>query len=237
MNKIILEDSFYKLNLDNEKKYIITSNNNSNAEFNVLDNTNVKVVEINGKNIESNYVFNISDNSNVEINIFDDSKKVKRNIDIIINGENSRVELNISSISNEENEYIINVFISKSNSICSSNIHGVTNNDSKIIITNNGYVKKGARKSKLMQDNKIITMGENNSKIEPNLYIDEYDVEASHGAYIGKFDYETLFYLNSRGLNENESYNLLIKGFLLDSFYKYESLKEDLINIINKYWR
>ena len=28
-------------------------------------------------------------------------------------------------------------------------------------------------------------MNDNNSKIEPNLFIDEYDV-ASHGAYIGK---------------------------------------------------
>ena len=80
-------------------------------------------------------------------------------------------------------------------------------------------------------------MDENNSKIQPNLYIDEYDIEASHGAYIGKFDFDTIFYLESRGLSEKESYNLLIKGFLLGNFYKYESLSEDLIDIINKYWR
>lgn len=237
MNKIVLEDSFYKLNLDNEKKYIITSNNNSQAEFNVLDNTNTKIVEINKNNIMSKYTFNIFCNSNIEINIFDDSKKVKRFIDININGENSTVLLNISSISSGENEYVINVFHNKSNSTSETNIHGVTNDNSKIIITNNGYIKEGAQKSKLSQDNKIITMGENNSKIEPNLYIDEYDIEASHGAYIGKFDYETLFYLKSRGLDETLGYNLLIKGFLLDSFYKYESLMQDLINIINKYWR
>ena len=109
--------------------------------------------------------------------------------------------------------------------------------DSKILIINNGHIKNGSQKSILTQDNKIITMSENNSKIEPNLYIDEYDVEASHGAYIGKFDEDTLFYLKSRGLDENQSYNLLIKGFLLGSFYKYESLIEDLMDNINKYWR
>lgn len=237
MNTIVLEDSFYKLNLDNEKNYIITSNNNSKAEFNIQDNTNTKIVEINKNDITSKYTFNVLENSNIEINIFDDSKEVKRNIDININGENSTVILNISSISNKENEYVINVWCNKSNSVSKTNIHGVTNGDSKILITNNGYIIKGAKKSKLSQDNKIITMGENNSKIQPNLYIDEYDIEASHGAYIGKFDDEILFYLKSRGLDENSSYNLLIKGFLLDSFYKYESLSEDLINIINKYWR
>ncbi len=237
MNKIVLEDSFYKLNLDNGKNYIITSNNNSEVEFNVLDNTNTKIVEINQSDTKTKYIFNILENSNIEIDIFDDSKSVKRTIDININGENSKVLLNVSSISSEENEYIVNVFHNKSNTISKTNIHGVTNNDSKIIITNNGYIKKGCKKSKLIQDNKIITMGENNSKIKPNLYIDEYDVEASHGAYIGKFDNDTLFYLSSRGLDEKLSYNLLINGFLLDSFYKYESLTQNLIDIINKYWR
>lgn len=237
MNKIVLEDSFHILNLDNEKNYIITSNSNSNAEFNILDNISTKIIEINQNNLTSKYTFNISHNSSIEIDIFDDSKKTKRYIDININGENSNVKLNISSISSMNNEYIINVFHNKSNSVSNTNIHGVTNGNSKIIINNNGYIKKGAKKSKLLQDNKIITMGENNSKIEPNLYIDEYDVEASHGAYIGKFDYQTLFYLKSRGLNETLIYNLLIKGFLLGSFYEYESLMEDLINIINEYWR
>ena len=123
------------------------------------------------------------------------------------------------------------------NTISNTVVHGVTNKNGKILVTNNGYIKKGCIKSKLSQDNKIITMDENNSKIQPNLYIDEYDIEASHGAYIGKFDFDTIFYLESRGLSEKESYNLLIKGFLLENFYKYESLSEDLIDIINKYWR
>ena len=116
-------------------------------------------------------------------------------------------------------------------------LHGVSYDDSKIIIENNGYIPKGSSKSILKQDNKIILMGNNNSKIEPNLFIDEYDLEASHGAYIGKFEDEVLFYLNSRGLNYNMSYNLLIKGFLLDEFYLDDEIKEDILKIITKYWR
>ena len=84
---------------------------------------------------------------------------------------------------------------------------------------------------------KIIVMNDNKSKIEPNLFIDEYDVEASHGAYIGKFDEEELFYLNSRGLDENKCYELLINGFLLNEFNITDDVKDDLKKIIKKYWR
>lgn len=236
MNKIVIEDSFYKLDLDNEKEYIITPNN-SEVVFDIKDNTYSKLIEVNDMDITSKYTFDVGSNSNIDIDIFDDSSNIKRTIDININGENSTATLNISSISTSENEYIINVFHNKSNTKSVANVHGVTIGDSKILITNNGHIKNGSEKSKLTQDNKIITMSENNSKIDPNLYIDEYDVEASHGAYIGKFDDDTLFYLKSRGLDENQSYNLLIKGFLLGSFYKYESLIQDLIHTINKYWR
>ena len=45
----------------------------------------------------------------------------------------------------------------------------------------------------LNQENKIITMGDNNSEIRPNLYIDEFDVEARHSAIIGKFDKNEIF--------------------------------------------
>lgn len=237
MNKIVLEDSLNEINLGNESKYIIIPKDNASAKFNILDNSNTNIVQINKDSINIKYDFKVLNNSNVCIDIFDYARSINSKINIYIDGENSNVTLNISSISEYENEYEINVYHNSKNTISNTVVHGVTNKNGKILVTNNGYIKKGCIKSKLSQDNKIITMDENNSKIQPNLYIDEYDIEASHGAYIGKFDFDTIFYLESRGLSEKESYNLLIKGFLLENFYKYESLSEDLIDIINKYWR
>jgi Fe-S cluster assembly scaffold protein SufB len=80
----------------------------------------------------------------------------------------------------------------------------------------NGTVRKGCINSILDQGSKIITLGENNSIIKPNLYIDEYLVEARHGASIGKFNKDQIFYLNSRGIDELESHRLLTKGFLFN---------------------
>ena len=233
MNKIILEDSIYNLN---SNEYNIKSKNNITV-FNIKNDSNVKLVELNLEDVDTNYTFNIYNNTNIHIDIFDNSKHINRLININIDGENSDVVLNISTISLIENKYVINVFHNKKNSKSSTIIHGVSLDGSKIEIINNGNIIKNSTNSILHQDNKIINIEENNSKIEPNLYIDEYDIEASHGAFIGKFEEDTLFYLKSRGLSEKESYNLLIKGFLLEDFYKYESLSDKLLKIINKYWR
>lgn len=243
MNKIVLEDSLvnsseiiktinesgiFKLDLENISKDIV---------INIEDNLSVTIVEINTKNIINTITYNIGINSKLNINVFDDSNDINRNITINLNGKNSDVKFNAGIISHDKNIYKLNVHHNASDTTSNTILHGVSYNDSKILIENNGYIPKGSSKSVLKQDNKIILMGNNNSKIDPNLYIDEYDVEASHGAYIGKFEDEVLFYLNSRGLDYDMSYNLLIKGFLLDEFYLDDEINEDILKIINKYWR
>ena len=221
MNKMILDKDLLILK-DNESK-----------EIDIKENIDSKVILINEDDCTSKYIFNINDNSNLIINILDASKNIQRNITINLNGNNSNVELNLSSISLGNNEYEINVFHNNKNTHSETNLHGLTIDNNKITFKNNGSIKKGSIKSILNQDNKIIVVEENNSKIEPNLFIDEYDISASHGAYIGKFKEEDIFYLQSRGLNEKEANYLLIKGFLLGEFDN----KDELVKIIDKYWR
>lgn len=50
----------------------------------------------------------------------------------------------------------------------------------------------------------------------PGLQIDTDDLKCSHGSTIGNLDPEELFYLRSRGLDENEARRMLIKGFCED---------------------
>ena len=57
-------------------------------------------------------------------------------------------------------------------------------------------------------------MSKNNSIIKPNLYIDEYDVDARHAATIGRFNSEDIFYLMTKGIDKKEAIELLISGFL-----------------------
>lgn len=221
MNKIILESDLLILK-DNEDK-----------EINIKKDIKTKIVLINEKNANNKYIFNFEENAYANIYFFDVSNSINRKITVNLNGNNSYVELNISSISLNENNYEINIFHNEKNTHSETNMHGLAIDDNKIIFKNNGTIRKGAIKSVLNQDNKIITLGKNNSKIEPNLFIDEYDISASHGAYVGKFKEEDVFYLMTRGLSEEDSNNLLIKGFLIGNLDQ----KEQLEKIINKYRR
>jgi Fe-S cluster assembly protein SufD len=62
----------------------------------------------------------------------------------------------------------------------------------------------------------------------PSLQIDTDDLKCSHGSTIGNLDPDQLFYLRSRGLDENEARRILIKGFCEDIAGRipYEFVKE-----------
>jgi len=76
-------------------------------------------------------------------------------------------------------------------------------------------IAKGMKKSSARQKNRGVVLGRK-ARLDANplLYIDEYDVEAAHGAAIGRIDEEELYYLMSRGLSEREAQTLIIQGFL-----------------------
>ena len=84
----------------------------------------------------------------------------------------------------------------------------------------------------LNQDNKIMIMGNGKSSIEPNLFIEDDVIEARHGASIGKFSEDELFYLETRGISREIGYELLIKGFLLNHLIIEDDVLEELEGIV-----
>lgn len=105
--------------------------------------------------------------------------------------------------------------------------YGVANNSSALLFEGVGKIRKGMKGSIARQQNKGIVLGEN-ARLDANplLLIDEYDVEASHGASIGKIDDEQLYYLMSRGLTKKDAERLIISGFLSPII---ELLKSDVL--------
>lgn len=76
-------------------------------------------------------------------------------------------------------------------------------------------IKKSAKGSKsnvrcdgLMLDNKSRAL------TFPSMNVYENDVKVAHEATVGKIEEDQLFYLMSRGLNENEAIKLLVSGFI-----------------------
>ncbi|QMS84446.1 SufD family Fe-S cluster assembly protein [Candidatus Xianfuyuplasma coldseepsis] len=93
--------------------------------------------------------------------------------------------------------------------------YGVSNHASQLTFEGVGKINKNMKRSVARQSNRGIVLG-NDSRLDANplLLIDEYDVEASHGAAIGKIDEEQLYYLMSRGLTLKVAERLIISGFL-----------------------
>ncbi len=159
-------------------------------------------------------IFNLEDNAHLFINKKYNEKEVYEKITINLNGLNSKIDYLFSTKVYNDQKYIIN--INHFNKYTISNVvnHGVVMNDSKLYFEVNSTINKGNIKSKLNQESKIIVMSNNNSTIKPNLFIDEYDVDAIHSASIGKFNKEDIFYLMTKGISKNDANILLIDGFL-----------------------
>ncbi len=84
-------------------------------------------------------------------------------------------------------------------------------------------------KSKTRQEAKIIVFDEKcRGKASPVLNISENDVEASHGAAVGKLNEMHLFYLMSRGLSKEEAKRLITLGYLkpIENRFEEDTIKE-----------
>ena len=92
---------------------------------------------------------------------------------------------------------------------------------SKAVYQGKIFVDSKAQKTDGYQLSKAILMDETsefNAKPELEIYAD--DVKCSHGSASGSLNENSIFYLMSRGLNYQQSKELLINGFLLDVIEK-----------------
>jgi len=96
-------------------------------------------------------------------------------------------------------------------------IKGVISKLSKAAYQGKIFVDSKAQKTDGYQLSKAILMDETsefNAKPELEIYAD--DVKCSHGSASGSLNENSIFYLMSRGLNYQQSKELLINGFLID---------------------
>jgi len=114
---------------------------------------------------------------------------------------------------------------------CTSNqfYKGILSGKSHAVFSGKVVVERDAQKSDAIQKdlNLLLSRGaEIDAKPSLEIYAD--DVTASHGATAGHVDRDTLFYLQSRGVDEEAAKAILIRGFaeeMLDEF-KPEALHE-----------
>ena len=185
-------------------------------------------------NVNNRYVVK---NGTLRVNKFYDTMYVDEKIDIDLMCEFSKIDYRFSNICNNNENYVININHNNRNTVSNINNKTIAMDGSKINFVINSIVGKEYEKSILDQNTRIVTIGESEAKISPNMFIDLDDVEARHGSVIGTFKDDMVFYLMSRGITYNDSIKLLVKGYLFSNIDVDNVLREEILSVIDKYWR
>ncbi|MEG0021882.1 MAG: SufD family Fe-S cluster assembly protein [Bacilli bacterium] len=223
---------------DTNLKIAYSSINPSKLDIiiNVLPDVELKLDELRkGDNYKIRYRYNIFEQATLNLNKFYDLKSIKEYVIINLNGENAKIDYNFKTISKNYEKYDITVYHNSKNSISNIKNNGVNIKSGNLIFNVSSFVYSGFTNCTANQFGRIINLVNEKCQINPNLFIDEFDVSANHSAHIGGFEKEEIFYLNSRGINNEDANKLLITGFLMNETDKY--LQEKIDNSINRYWR
>ena len=202
-----------------EKNFINIFYNFDLKENSILKN--YKVDKFENKNIK--YSFNnIEQDKNSVSETFilsSGSNFCKNEINCNLNGKYSSAFVNgifsINKNKHHEIRTIINHLTENTKSY--QLIKSVLEDSSRAVYQGKIFVNPKAQKTDGYQLSKAILLNKDsefNAKPELEIYAD--DVKCSHGSASGSLNEESIFYLMSRGLNYQQSRELLINGFLLD---------------------
>jgi len=228
--------------LDNETQELeIVYNSDTLTKLNIFIklgcNSFLKLYEKRiGSEHKIQYKYYLKNNSKIVVNKFHNVSNM-RELDIInLNGENASFEYNFSSIATNLEKYDLMIYHNYPKTESKINNHGVSIENGEIKFNITGIVLSGKKGCSVSQNSRIIVLNDKTNEVKPNLLIEENDVSAYHSALIGNFNEEELFYMQSKGLNNNQCFNLLIKGLLVGSLGISELHKKELLEIINRYW-
>ena len=217
-NNIEIKDNkiSFLSNGDYTLEYINSSNINLNIEL--KDNITIKLfIFSSDNNIKINNNYNLNSNSNLIIYKFYYNKSISEEVFFNLNGTKSMLSYNFSSISKESEEY--HIIVKHNNNSVTSRVSNklIGLNKSHINMQIDSILDKGNIDCIMEQNSRILTLGDVDATIIPNMFIEEDSVEARHGSVVGRIKPEDIFYLESRGITYEEAVSLIIKGLIFSN--------------------
>lgn len=189
-----------------------------NNEITISDDKKEKIVIFNDelKNIDKN-IF-VEENKSLEIILVDFSTSfldVKFNIKLD-RGASCIFKLATVCFDSIKKKFDINVYHEGKNSFSRTQMAGINLGNGTLTFLGSSYIKNGAKGSDTRQEGKITNLSlDSKSEVSPALYIKENDVKASHGAALGAYNPNVIFYMMSRGLTLEQSKKLITFGTLI----------------------
>ncbi len=160
----------------------------------------------------------VKKNGSVEIGFADfsnESGTVRAKINLLEEG--AKAMWNLASLAKncEVKEFIPSVYHHAPHTTAFVKNYGISRDTSSLFFLGESSIFHGSVKSKTRQEAKIIVFDPKcKGKASPVLKISENDVEAGHGAAVGRLNENHLFYLMSRGLSREEAKRLITLGYL-----------------------
>lgn len=145
---------------------------------------------------------------------------VRNNLNVRMSGEGSSCALNGLYLTRGDQHVDNQVSLDHANSYTSSRqlYKGVLDGKSHGVFQGSILVRPNTKKVDAQQTDKNLLLSDQAEiDTKPALWIYSDDVKCGHGAASGTMDQEALFYLKSRGLDEQSAKRILIEGFVSET--------------------
>lgn len=208
-------------------------NNIIDHEINIFDNAKVHhSIAFFKDNNEAKYAVNMEKNTEYQGALADFSKG-NNILDFVcnLNGEYAKSNWNLACLAceNDVKKMSVSFFHNAKHTYAKMENYGVCEDEGSIEFLGTSSINKGAKSSATHQNAKIMVFDPKcKAKANPVLCIDENDVEASHAAVVGQINEDHIFYLTSRGIEEETAKKLITLGYLnpILRFFNDESVLE-----------
>lgn len=208
---------------------------NVNINFETKENVCVNLFEYSnnsGINVNNNY--NLNRSSSLIVSKFYANGNTNEIVNIHLKEDKANIKYNFSSISSDNDKYTINIYHEGRKTSSDVFNRTVAKESSGNIFDINSYVDNGIEDCYLKQETKIVTLGDSNNKINPNMFIGENSTTAIHSSTIGSISEEDLFYLMSRGIDYKTGINLIVKGMILSNINANMEIRERILKILDR---
>ena len=237
----------------NSKLKLVHCDDSTNQETS-FTNSVTEVYMDEGADLDHYKLQNLNDNSTlVNTSFFEQEANSNLSTNAItLNGGLIRNEAHVKLMGSHSNADVLGLYlvdkaqhvdnqvkIDHAVSDCTSNQHfkGITDDNAHAVFNGHILVRKDAQRTQAYQNSKNIAITDK-AMIDAKPFLEIYadDVTCSHGATIGQLDDEAMFYLKTRGLNEDDARLLLMYAFAADivNHIKIEPLKDRIDDLVKK---
>jgi Fe-S cluster assembly protein SufD len=194
------------------------------TEVHVGDNSSVELIKIQSESTKAYHI--ATTNVTAGLNARYESQAIsigasiyRHNLNVALEGEGGNVELDGLYLTSGTQLSDTHSLIDHAAPHCNSRelYKGILDGKSRGVFNGKIIVRRDARQTNSYQENRnIILSSEAKVDTKPQLEIFDDDVKCSHGATVGQLDKDSLFYLRSRGIGEEQAKLILLYAFARD---------------------